>query len=154
MSRSPSRLIKILVIRVGVCAAFGLTVSKIHKNGDDAHARVAYSCADVAKHGNGPGAYSNDTVTEHAEERGRHQQVPYSSPHQQLTASEKNSKKLYGSPSASLEIRLRMPKDEVLEMMPHGCVTWFSNANHYDKLRTQHHRFLPHHIGFRRENKK
>lgn len=53
--------------------------------------------------------------------------------------------------SASLEINVRMPKAEVLQTALCRCATWSPNANPYDKLRTEHHRLLPHGIGFRRE---
>lgn len=35
-----------------------------------------------------------------------------------------------------------MLKADVLETMLYGCVMWSPNADHYNQMRTQHHRFL------------
>ena len=34
-----------------------------------------------------------------------------------------------------LELKIRMPRAEVLETMLYGCVTWSPHACHYDTLR-------------------
>ena len=60
--------------------------------------------------------------------------------------------KLYDRPSAPLELKLRMLRPEVLEIMLYGCVTWSSRKCHYDTLRRAHHSFLVHCIGWRMNN--
>lgn len=67
-----------------------------------------------------------------------------------ITCLRKYSKGIYNRPRVSLEIKVRMLKADVLETMLYGCVAWSPNADHYDKLRTQHHRFLLRCIGFLR----
>ena len=54
---------------------------------------------------------------------------------------------LYDRPSATLELKIRMLRVEVLETMLYGCVTWSPHACHYDTLRRAHHRFLNRRIG-------
>ena len=46
-----------------------------------------------------------------------------------------------------------MLRDEVLETMLYGCVTWSPRACHYDTLRRAHHRSLTHCVGWRRHNR-
>ena len=61
---------------------------------------------------------------------------------------------LYDRPSAPLELKIRMLRDEVLETI---CCTAVSRgaprAYHYDKLRRAHHRFLTRCIGWRKHNR-
>ena len=49
---------------------------------------------------------------------------------------------LYDRPSALLELKIRMLRAEVLEIMLYGCVRWSPRACHYDTLRRAHHRLL------------
>ena len=51
----------------------------------------------------------------------------------------KYSLELYDQPSASLELKIRMLKAEVIEAMLYGCVTRSPRACHYDMLRRDHH---------------
>ena len=60
---------------------------------------------------------------------------------------------LYDRPSAPLELKIRMLKAEVLEIILYGCVTWSPHACHYDTLRRAHHRFLTHFIGWRKHER-
>ena len=60
---------------------------------------------------------------------------------------------LYDRPSAPLELKIRMLRAEVLEIMLYGCVTWSPRACHYDTLRRAHHRFLTRCIGWRKHNR-
>ena len=60
---------------------------------------------------------------------------------------------LYDRPSTSLELKLRVLRAEVLEIMLYGCVTWSPRACHYDMLRRAHHRFLTRCIGWRKHNR-
>ena len=61
--------------------------------------------------------------------------------------------KLYDRPSAPLELKISMPRAEVLETMLYGCATWSPRACHYDTLRRAHHRFLTRCIGWRKHNR-
>ena len=60
---------------------------------------------------------------------------------------------LYDRPSAPLELKIRMPRAEVLETMLYGCVTWSPRACHYETLRRAHHRSLTRCIGWRKHNR-
>ena len=55
--------------------------------------------------------------------------------------------------SASLELKIRMLRAEVLETTLYGCITWSPRACHYDTLRRAHQRFLTRCIGWRRHNR-
>ena len=59
---------------------------------------------------------------------------------------------LYDQPSASLELKLRMLRAEVLETVRCG-VTWSLRACHYDTLHRAHHSFLTHYIDWRKNNR-
>ena len=59
----------------------------------------------------------------------------------------------YDRPSAPLELKIRMLRAEVLEIMLYSCVTWSPRACHYDTLRRAHHRFLTRCIGWRKRNR-
>ena len=60
---------------------------------------------------------------------------------------------LYDRPCASLDLKIRMPRAEVLETMLYDCVTWSPRTCHYDTLRRAHHRFLTRCIGWRKHNR-
>ena len=60
---------------------------------------------------------------------------------------------LYDRPSASLELKLRMLRAEVLETMLYDCVTWSPRACQYDTLRRAHLWFLTRCIGWRKNNR-
>ena len=45
-----------------------------------------------------------------------------------------------------------MSRDEVLEIMLYGCVTWSPRVCYYDTLRRAHHGFLTRCIGWRKHN--
>ena len=60
---------------------------------------------------------------------------------------------LYDRPSAPLELKLRMLRAEVLEIMLYGCVTWSPHASHYGTLRRAHHSLLTRCIGWRKHNR-
>ena len=60
---------------------------------------------------------------------------------------------LYVRPSASLELKIQVLRDEVLETMLYGCVTWSPRTSHYGTLRRAHHRFLTRCIGWRKHNR-
>ena len=60
---------------------------------------------------------------------------------------------LHDRPSAPLELKIRLLRAEVLEIMLHGCVAWSPRACHYDMLRRVHHNFLTRCIGWRKRNR-
>ena len=66
---------------------------------------------------------------------------------------QKYTLKLYNRPSASLELKLRMLRAEVLETMVYDCVTWSPRACHYDTLRRVPHRLLTRCISCRKNNR-
>ena len=68
-------------------------------------------------------------------------------------SSRKYTLELYDRPSAPLELKIRMLRDEVLEKMLYGCVTWSPRACHYDALRRAHHRFLTRCIGWQKNDR-
>lgn len=49
--------------------------------------------------------------------------------------------------SASLEIKVRILKFEVLETYIYGFVTWYPDTGQYDELYTRRHRLPPCSIG-------
>ena len=63
-------------------------------------------------------------------------------------SSRKYTLELYDRTSASLELKIRMLRVEVLETILYGCVTWSPRACLYDTLRRAHHRFLSRCIGW------
>ena len=60
---------------------------------------------------------------------------------------------LYDRPRATLELKIRILRAEVLGAMLYGYVTWSPRACHYDTLRQAHHRFLTRCIGSRKHNR-
>ena len=60
---------------------------------------------------------------------------------------------LYNRPSAPLELKIRMLRAEVLEIMLYGCVTWSPHTCRYETLRRTHHRFLTRCIVWRKHNR-
>ena len=61
--------------------------------------------------------------------------------------------KLYVRPSASLDLKLRMLRAEVLEAILYCCVTWSPRACHYDTMRRAHDSFLTRCIVWRKNNR-
>ena len=53
---------------------------------------------------------------------------------------------LYDRPTASLDLKTRMVKSEVVEALLYGCAAWTPLKGDYQKLRTEHHRMLPRQI--------
>ena len=49
---------------------------------------------------------------------------------------------LYDRPTASLDLKTRMVKSEVVEALQYGCAAWTPLKVDYQKLRTAHHRML------------
>ena len=53
---------------------------------------------------------------------------------------------LYDRPSVPLELKIRMLRAEVLEIVLYGCVTWIPRACHYATLSRAHHSFSLHRL--------
>ena len=65
----------------------------------------------------------------------------------------KYNSELYNRPCASLELKVRMLRAEILETMLYGWVTRSPRACHCDTLRRDHDRFLTCCIGWRKHNR-
>ena len=65
----------------------------------------------------------------------------------------KHTLELYDKPSAPLELKLRLLRAEVLEIMMYGCVTCSPRTSQYDTLRPAHHSFMARCIGWRKNNR-
>ena len=63
---------------------------------------------------------------------------------------QKYTLELHDRPSAPLELKMRMLRAEVLEIMLYGCVMWSPRARHYGTLPRAHHRLLTRCIGWRK----
>ena len=61
------------------------------------------------------------------------------------------SRELYGQPKVALSLKTRMVKAEAIEALLYGCSTRTLRQEHYDKLRTVHHRVLLRIIGAQRK---
>ena len=59
---------------------------------------------------------------------------------------------LYDRPSAPLELKLQMLRDEVLETMLFGCITWSLRACRHDTLRRAYYSFLTRCIDWQKGN--
>ncbi|CAM9603594.1 unnamed protein product [Ascophyllum nodosum] len=66
---------------------------------------------------------------------------------------QKYSLELYDRASALLNLKIRMPKAEVLDTTLYGCIPWSSRACDYDTLRRAHNSSLPRCIGWRKNNR-
>ena len=49
-------------------------------------------------------------------------------------------------------LKVRMLKDEVVETLLYGCVTWSSNKPDYDRLRQVHHSMLLRCLSWQKQN--
>ena len=54
----------------------------------------------------------------------------------------RNRAELYDRPTASLDLKTRMVKSEVVEVLLYGCAAWTPLKGDYQKLRAAHHRML------------
>ena len=59
-------------------------------------------------------------------------------------------RELYDRPGVRLDLKVRMIKAEAIEALLYGCATWTTRQDHYNKLRTIHHRVLLRIIGAKR----
>ena len=62
----------------------------------------------------------------------------------------KFSTELFNRPSAPLRLKARLLKEEAMEALLYGCMTWAPRNAHYRQLRMTHHKLLLRVIGYRR----
>ena len=157
VSQSPEQLRKIMGVIVVVCAAFGLTVSEAKteivclraKRMPESTSIFSVEAAGQVYNQAKEYVYLGGNVNDNADlsiEVDRRIRNTWCS-------SRMYTFELYDQPSASLELKIRMPRAEVLETMLYGCVAWSPRACHYDTLHRAHHRFLTRCIGWRKHNR-
>ena len=157
VSQSPKQLKKIMGVIVVVCAAFGLTVSETKteimclraKGMPESTATFSVEAAGQVYNQTNEFVYLRGNVNHNVDlsiEVDRRVRNAWCS-------FQKYTLELYDRPSAPLELKIRMLRAEVLEIMMHGCVAWSPRACHYDTLRRAHHRFLTHCTGWRKHNR-
>ena len=146
VSQSPEQLRKLMAVIVVVCSAFDLTESEAEtkimclraKGMPESTATFSVEAAVQVYNQMNEFVYLEGNVNHNADlsiEIDRRMRNAWCS-------FRKYTLELYDRPSASLELKLRMLRAEVLETMLHGCVTSSPRACHYDTLRRAHHRFL------------
>ena len=157
VSQSPEQLREMMEVIVVVCAAFGLTVSEAKteimclrvKGMPESTATFSLEAAgQVYNQTNkfvylGGNVYHNADLSIEVDRRIRNEWCSF----------RKYTLELYDRPSALLELKIRMPRAEVLETMLYGCVTWSPRSCHYETLRRAHHRFLTRCFGWRKHNR-
>ena len=157
VSRSPEQLRKMMGVIVVVCAAFGLTVSEAKteimclraKGMPESTAIFSVEAADEVYNQTNELVYLGGNVNHNTDlsiEVDRRIRNAWCS-------FQKYTLELYDRPRAPLELKIRMPRAEVLETMLYVCVAWSPRACHYDTLRRVHHRFLTPCIGWRKHNR-
>ena len=157
VSQSPEQLRKMMGVIVVVCAAFGLTVSD---------AKTEIMCLRVKGMPESTATYSVEAADQVYNQTNEFVYVVGNVNHDADLSIEvdrrirnawcsfrKYTLELYDRPSASLELKIRMLRAEVLETMLYDCITWSPRACHYDTLRRAHHRFLTRCIGWRKHNR-
>ena len=157
VSQSPEQLRKMMKVIVGVCVAFGLTVSEVKteimclraKGMPESTAIFSVEAAGQVYNQTNEFVYLGGNVKHNADlsiEVDRRIRNAWCS-------FRKYTLELYDRPSAPLGLKIRMLRAEVLETMLYGCVTWSPRACHYDTLRRAHNRFLTRCIGWRKDNR-
>ena len=156
VSQSLEQLREMMGVIVVVCAAFGLTVSEAKtevmclraKGIPESTATFSVEAAGQVHSQTNEFVYLGGNVNQNADlfEVDRRIRNAWCS-------FRKYTLKLYDRPSAPLELKIRMPRAEVLETMLYGCVAWSPRACHYDTLRRAHHRLLTRCIGWRKHNR-
>ena len=157
VSRSPEQLRKMMGVIVVECPAFGLTVSEAKteilclraKGMPKSTATFSVEAAGQVYNQTNEFVYLGGNVNQNADlsiEVDRRKRNSWCS-------FRKYTLELYDRPSILLELKTRMLRAELLEIMLYGCVTWCPRACHYDTLRRAHHRFLTLCIGWRKHNR-
>ena len=154
VSQSPEQLRKMMGVIVVVCVAFDLTVSEAKteimclraKGIPESTATSSVEAAGQVYNQTNEFVYLGGNVNQNADlsiEVDRRVRNAWCS-------FRKYTLELYDRPSASLELKIRMLRAEVLETMLYGCVTWSPRACHYNTLRRAHHRLLTRCIDWRK----
>ena len=139
VSQSPEQLRKMMGVIVVVCAAFGLNVSEAKtdimclraKGMPESTSTFSVEAAGKVYNQTDEFVYLGGNVNHNANlsmEVDRRIRDAWSSVR-------KYTLKLYDRPSASLELKIRMLRAEVLETILYGCATWSPRACHYDTVR-------------------
>ena len=157
VSRSPEQLRKMMGVIVIVCAAFGLIVSEV---------TIDIMCLRAKGMPESTSTFSVEAASQMYNETNEfaclggnvNLNTDLSIEVDRRTRSAWRSFRKYtlerhDRPSVPLELKIRMPRAEVRETIPYGCVTWSPRACHYDTLRRAHHRFLTRCIGWRKHNR-
>ena len=157
VSQSPEQLRKMVGLIMVVCTAFGLTVSEAKteimclstKGMPESTALFSVEAADQLYNQTnefvclGGNVNHNADLSNEVDRRIRNAWCSF----------RKYTIELYDRPSAPLELKIRMLRAEVLEIMMYGCVTWSPRSCHYDTLRLAHHSFLACCIGWRKNTR-
>ena len=157
VSQSPELLRKMMGVIVVVCAAFGLIVSEAKteimclraKGIPESTATFSVEAAGQVYNQTNEFVYLGGNINHNAD-------LSIEVDRRILNAwcsFRKYTPELYDRPSASLELKIRMLRAEVLETMLSGCVTWSPCACHYDTLRRAHHRLLTRCIDWRKHKR-
>ena len=144
VSRSPQGLERMMVNLVEVFGAFGLTVSE--KKTETLSLPIPHAtAAPIAFNATGKQyrqttsfVYLGSAITESSRlsaEIDRRIRAGWMSFNRYRV-------ELYDRPTASLDLKTRMVKSEVVEALLYGCAAWTPLKGDYQKLRTAHHRML------------
>ena len=157
VSQSPEQLRKMMGVIVVVCAAFGFTVSEAKtkimciraKGMPESTATFSVEAAGQVYNQTNEFVYLGGNVNHIADLSIEVDRCIRNA----WCIFQKYTLGLYDRPSASLELKIRMLRVEVLDTMLYGCVTWSPRACRYDTLRRAHHRFLTRCIGWLKHNR-
>ena len=146
VSQSPEQLKKMMGVIVVVCAAFGLTVSEAKteimclrtKGMPESTAAFSVEAAGQVYNQTNEFVYLRGNVNHNADLSIEVKRCIRNA----WCSFRKYTLELYDRPSAPLELKIWIPRAEVLETMLYGFVTWSPQACHYDTLRRAHQSFL------------
>ena len=143
VSQFHEHLRKMMGAIVVVCAAFGLTASKVKteimrlrtKGMPESLATFSVEAAGQVYNQTNEFVYLGGNVNRNAD-----QSIEVDRRIRNAWCSfRKYTLELRDRPSAPLELKIRMLRAEIVDTMLCGCVTWSPRACHYDTLRRAHH---------------
>ena len=157
VSQSSEQLRKMMGVIVVVCAAFGLTVSEAKteimylriKGMPESTTTFSVQATGQVYNQTNEFVYLGGNVSHNVDlsiEVNRRTCKAWCS-------SRKYTLEVYDRPSAPLELKIWMPRAEVLETVLYGCVKWSPSACHYDTLHRAHYSFLTRCIGCRKNDR-
>ena len=155
-SRSPECLAKMMTVIVQVCHKFGLTVSEKKTETMCLRTPRVQTTVNVKVEAAGQkykqtdrfvylGAVVTENADMNAEIRNRTSKA--------WLCFRRYRRQLYDRKSAPLELKLRMLKAEVIEVLLYGCGTWTLRDKQYDSLRSVHSKLLLRCIGFHKSKR-